>query len=91
MPQSMRSTIGRKTIDLFSTTSLEAQESYLTTGMYLTNTRDFFRQHSTFAWLYNAAASSASRLRSAASLAIICATGVFCLSFLKPKFDLYLA
>ena len=36
----------------------------------LSTTRDFFRQHSTFAWLYNAAASPASRLRSAGSLAI---------------------
>ena len=35
---------------------------------YLTSTRAFFR---TFARLYNAAASSASRLRSAGSLAII--------------------
>ena len=33
-------------------------------------TGDFFRQHSTFARLYNAAASLASRLRSAGSLAI---------------------
>ena len=33
-------------------------------------TRDFFRLHSTFARLYNAAASPASRLRSAGSLAI---------------------
>ena len=44
---------------------------------YLTNTRDFFRQHSTFARLYNAAASPAPRLRSAGSLAIICKSGVF--------------
>ena len=34
-------------------------------------TRNFFRLHSTFARLYNAAASPASRLRSAVSLAII--------------------
>ena len=45
-----------KTIDLFSTTSLESQECYLT------STQAFF---CTFAWLYNAAASPASRLRSA--------------------------
>ena len=36
----------------------------------LSITRDFFRQHNTFARLYNAAASPASRLRSAGSLAI---------------------
>ena len=57
------------------TTSLESQESYLTLGNVtlqtrLSITRDFFRQHSTFARLYNAAASPASRLRSAGSLAI---------------------
>ena len=33
MPQSLRATICRKTIDLFSTTSLESQESYLTAGI----------------------------------------------------------
>ena len=65
-----------------STTSLESQESYLTAGMlpynrnvtlqtFLSSTRDFYRLHSTFARLYNAAASPASRLRSAGSLAII--------------------
>ena len=64
-----------------STTSLESQESYLTAGMlpynrnvtlqtFLSSTRDFYRLHSTFARLYNAAASPASRLRSAGSLAI---------------------
>ena len=58
------------------TTSLESQESYLTLRNVtlqtrLSITRDFFRQHSTFARLYNAAASPASRLRSAGSLAII--------------------
>ena len=57
------------------TTSLESQESYLTLRNVtlqtrLSITRDFFRQHSTFARLYNAAASPASRLRSAGSLAI---------------------
>ena len=36
---------------------------------FLLITRDFYRLHSTFARLYNAAASPASRLRSAASLA----------------------
>ena len=41
---------------------------------YLTNTRDYFRQHSTFAQLYNAAASPASRLRSVGSLAMISLT-----------------
>ena len=68
MPQSLRATIGRKRIDLFSTTSLESQESYLT------NTGDFppppSPPHSTFARLYNAAASPASRFCSAGSLAI---------------------
>ena len=64
-----------------STTSLESQESYLTAGMlpynrnvtlqtFLSSTRDFYRLHGTFARLYNAAASPASRLRSAGSLAI---------------------
>ena len=39
-------------------TSLESQESYLTLrNVTLQITRDFFRQHSTFARLYNAAAS----------------------------------
>ena len=57
------------------TTSLESQESYLTLRNVTlqtrrSNTRDFFRQHSTFARLYNAAASPASHLRSAGSLAI---------------------
>ena len=57
------------------------QECYLTAGMlpynrnvtlqtFLSSTRDFYRLHSTFARLYNAAASPASRLRSAGSLAI---------------------
>ena len=44
------------------------QECYLTT--FLSITRDLNRQHKTFARLYNAAASPASRLRSAGSLAI---------------------
>ena len=57
-------------------TSLKSQESYLTLRNLtlqtcLSITRNFFRLHSTFAWLYNAAASPASRLRSAGSLAII--------------------
>ena len=57
------------------TKSLESQESYVTLRNVtlrtrLSITRDFFRQHSTFARLYNAAASPASRLRSAGSLAI---------------------
>ena len=57
------------------TTSLESQESYLTLRNVtlqarLSITRDFFRQHSSFTRLYNAAASPASRLRSAGSLAI---------------------
>ena len=56
-------------------TSLESQESYLTLRNLtlqtcLSITRDFSRLHSTFARLYNAAASPASRLRSADSLAI---------------------
>ena len=54
------------------TTSLECQESYLTLrNVTLKITRDFFRLHNTFAWLYNAAPSPASRLCSAGSLAII--------------------
>ena len=69
MSQSLRATIGP--LHVFSTTSLESQESYLTTGMLPTNilsiTRDFYRMHSTYARLYNAAASPASRLRSAGS------------------------
>ena len=44
------------------------QECYLTT--FLSITRDLNRQHKTFARLYDAAASPASRLRSAGSLAI---------------------
>ena len=76
--QSLRVTIGPLQA---STTSLESQESYLTAGMlpynrnvtlqtFLSSTRDFYRLHSTFAQLYNAAAFPASRLRSAGSLAI---------------------
>ena len=46
------------------TTSLESQESYITLrNLTLQITRDFFRLHSIFAQLYNAATSSASRLR----------------------------
>ena len=77
--ESLRVTIGPLQA---STTSLESQESYLTAGMlpynrnvtlqtFLSSTRDFYRLHSTFARLYNAAASPASRLRSAGSLAIM--------------------
>ena len=40
--QSLRATIGRKTIDLFSNTSLECQESYLTTGMLPYKHSSFF-------------------------------------------------
>ena len=59
------------------TTSLESQESYLTLkNLTLQITRDFFRLHNTFARLYNAAASPASRLRSAGSLAISNEMGV---------------
>ena len=76
--QSLRVTIGPLQA---STTSLESRESYLTAGMlpykrnvtlqtFLSSTRDFYRLHSTFARLYNAAASPASRLRSAGSLAM---------------------
>ena len=76
--QSLRVTIGPLQA---STTSLESQESYLTAGMlpynrnvtlqtFLSSTRDFYRLNSTFARLYNAAPSPASRrLRSAGSLA----------------------
>ena len=56
-----------KTIDPFSTTSSESQESYLTTGMLPYKHSSFF---SAYARLYNAAASPASRLPSAGSLAI---------------------
>ena len=77
--QSLRVTIGPLQA---STASLESRESYLTAGMlpynrnvtlqtFLSSTRDFYRLHSTFARLYNAAASPASRLRSAGSLAIM--------------------
>ena len=77
--QSLRVTIG---LLQASTTSLESQESYLTAGMlpynrnvtlqtFLSSTRDFYRLHSTFARLYNAAASPASCLRSTGSLVII--------------------
>ena len=77
--QSLRVTIGPLQA---STTSLKSRESYLTAGMlpynrnvtlqtFLSSTRDFYRLHSTFARLYNAAASPASRLRSAGSLAIM--------------------
>ena len=83
--QSLRVTIGPLQA---STTSLESQESYLTAGMlpynrnvtlqtFLSSNRDFYRLHSTFAWLYNAAASPASRFRSAGSLAIIVISLVF--------------
>ena len=65
--QSLRATIGRKTIELFSTMSLECQESYLTTGMLPYKHSSFFP---CFRMLHNAAASPASRLRSAGSLAI---------------------
>ena len=54
------------------TTSLECQESYLTLRNVTSQiTWHFFRLHNTFARLYNAAASPASRLRSAGSLAVI--------------------
>ena len=80
--QSLRVTIGPLQA---STTSLESLESYLTAGMlpynrnvtlqtFLSSTRDFYRLHSTFARLYNAAASPASRLGSAGSLAMIRST-----------------
>ena len=87
--QSLRVTIGPLQA---STTSLESQESYLTAGMlpynrnvtlqtFLSSTRDFYRLNSTFARLYNAAASPASRLRSAGSLAIIFVV------FIRTAFD----
>ena len=58
------------TVAIF-TSSLESQESYLTLRNLTSQIiRDFFRLHSTFARLYDAAASPASRLRSAGSLAI---------------------
>jgi len=53
------------------TMSLESQESCLTLrNLTLQITREFLPLHSTFARLYNAATSPASRLRSAGSLAI---------------------
>ena len=58
------------------TTALESQESYLTLRNFIlqtcvSNTRDCtVLSHTTFARLYNAAASPASRLRSAGSLTI---------------------
>ena len=53
---------------------------------YLTSTRAFFR---TVAWLYNAAASPASRLRSAVSLAII-SSGIPCGNKLRKKrYDIF--
>ena len=67
------------------TTSLESQESYLTLRNLTSQiTRDFFRLHSTFARLYNAAASPASRLRSADSLAIIL-QGEICARIVREK------
>ena len=91
--QSLRVTIGPLQA---STTSLESQESYLTAGMlpynrnvtlqtFLSSTRDFYRLHSTFARLYNAAASPASRLRSAGSLAIIRLNAAAFIKFLALK------
>ena len=95
--QSLRVTIGPLQA---STTSLESQESYLTAGMlpynrnvtlqtFLSSTRDFYRLHSTFARLYNAAASPASRLRSAGSLAIkfeiYCIAHPYCARFSRHQ------
>ena len=56
------SSLESKTIDLLFPTSLESQESYLTTGMLPYKRSRSFPQ---YARLYNAAASPASRLRSA--------------------------
>ena len=56
--------------------SLESQESYLTTGMLPYKHVRFFLP--TFTRVYNAAASPASRLRSAGSLAIINSIPIFC-------------
>ena len=67
--QSLRATIGPLQDNCpFSTTSSESQETYLTTGNLTLQALDLF---SAYARLYNAAASPASRLRSAGSLAII--------------------
>ena len=53
------------------TASLESQQSYLTLrNLTFQITQDFFHLHSTFAWLYNAAASPAFRLHLAGWLAI---------------------
>ena len=51
--------------------NLTLQQECLPYKTFLSSTRDFYRLHSTFARLYNAAASPASRLRSAGSLAIM--------------------
>ena len=51
----------------------------VTLQTFLSSTRDFYRLHSTFARLYNAAASPASRLRSAGSLAIINLNSPYCI------------
>ena len=58
-----------KTIDLFALRHWNLRNLTLQQECYLTSTRAFFR---TFARLYNAAASPASRLRSAGSLATMC-------------------
>ena len=64
--QSLCATIGPgrcKTIELFSIRHWNLRNLKLQQECYLTNTRAFFRLHSTFARLYNAAASPSSRLR----------------------------
>ena len=68
MPQTLRATIGGKTIDLFSTLhhwnlrNLTLQQECTLQALEI---------FSAIAGLYNAAASPASRLRSAVSLAIV--------------------
>ena len=64
-----------QTIDLFSTTSLESKESYLTTGIlpyqHISRSLENFSTCTVLSTrLYNAAASPASHLRLAGSLAI---------------------
>ena len=61
-PSAKQSSLESQTIDLLFPTSLESQESYLTTGMLPYKHSRSFPQ---YARLYNAAASPASRLRSA--------------------------
>ena len=68
--QSLRATIGPLQFSLRHWNLRNLTLRNVTLQARLSITRDFFRQHSTFARLYNAAASPASRLPSAGSLKI---------------------